>query len=422
MRQILEYIENVTTNKDQRTKINNNFKDLYSKTQFSVTDFGEVQEGGVFDCAEAFNTAAEYSILNKVEILIPPGKYFVGSSIIAIGASAWAGCGGINEITEVICDSITLFTQGADTGVYKSSFKNIFFNDIGGSGILFDIGFKGGLVTGCKSDLFHTIFNRNIKAVTTITLNHFYAIKGFFANNNEIADSKISMNYISGYQPSNPTCFGAISLTTLQFEQNYVDFFKYFCYADRANFDTAYFRSNNFNGNTFDIIWRCFAYQMVATTIQGNTFTNIDESIIGVAPFFTNPDDEMLANVPYAFYCESDRPMTRLTCTGNTFLCNAFNIDVSIEGIQIAHNVYSEPDMNILTALKPTGDYVLSKIFVDFLDKLDVVSIPTDAWANPNETYWGREVVYNHKIIYFVPTDVLTNTGDWYDYMGNVVI
>lgn len=373
----------------------------------SIKDFGAVGDD-VADDTVAMQLAINHCIENKTTLECSGGVFKVTSPIVLTGALSIKG-GNLNngqeDTTIHLTSGDSLFTQGDDTNLYRHAFKNIYFDNDAGNATLFDISFRGGIVEGCKSNLFHTIFSRSLKGVTVIKNNNFYAIKGFFLmmeSGYTVADSQILNNYISGYQPLNPTCFGACSISSTIVSGNYIDFFKYGFNADKDNYSGVYFQRNIISNNVFDVMWRCFYGAINNSLITGNKFTNIDESKIGNSPYFTNPDAEMTSNIPYAIFGVYTRPMTGIVISNNSFACNGIYIDTAMLNIEIRGNIYSLPDLNHFRANISTSGNV-SKIFVDFLHRKTVDILPSVAFNSLNDCYDGREIIYKDKVLYYKP-------------------
>jgi len=386
-----------------------------NKDCVNVKDYGAIGDG-ITDDTDAFQNAINHCTANRKTLYVTDGVFKITEPLVLAGALSVQG-GNLNTGQENTTINLTsgtsLFTQGENTNLYRHAFKNLYFDNDAGDATLFDISFRGGLVEGCKSNLFHTIFSRSIKGVTIIQNNNFYAIKGFFLMMDtgfSAVDSQILNNYISGYQPLNPTCFGYCSISSMIISGNYIDYFKYGFNADKNTYSSVYFQRNLISNNIFDVMWRCFYGQITNSVITGNKFTNMDASKIGKSPFFTNPDAEMIADIPYAFVGYYTRPMTDIIITNNSFACNAIYIDTAMLNVMIDNNTYSVPELNHFKANKSTGGNI-TKVFVDFLHRTTEDTLPSVAFNGLNGSYDGREIIFKDRVLYYKPDTVDTAGG-----------
>jgi hypothetical protein len=393
---------------------NANFKYL---DVVNIKDYGATGDG-VTDDRDAFQEAITYCVDNTKQLFVPSGTYVVGDTLLVLGALHMVGEG--REFTKIEAASgITLFTSGDDTGLYDHLFIDIDFVATGGNSTLFDISFGAGYIERCGTNLWYIVFNRSVKQVTKILANRFYGIKGFLISNDAtFTDVQISHNYISGYQPVNPICFGAAGITNVTVTHNYIDFFKVVFNADRDTYTSSSYSQITIANNTIEYVWRAMFGTISNSIIANNRFQHIDDATVLAS--FTNPDTDMTTGTAYAIYSTGLRAMTRMNITNNFFICNGIYLDSYIYGLNIRGNNYSIPDMNFGEFAKASsGTTIDNKIFIDFLHQTEEETLLGTNWENGNGVYYGREINYNDTILRFKP--LVGNDGEWLDYTGNVV-
>lgn len=235
---------------------------------------------------------------------------------------------------------------------------------------------------------------------------------------NNIVDSDIHDNYLSGDKDHNITLLDLGNPSTARFYNNYVDFCKYII--DRSNNSGGIAFSNNI----FDCCFRFCRRLVTKTRIADNEFRNFSGDRIGL---FTNPDSDMSLEPWGVFYCTSDTTKPRCygfadtAITGNLIdSCDNFINGEVVDAITGELNVAGNITVNVGTtySLTATASYLKdAKVYIDKLEENTYDVLPPLLSYNGATTnfYKNQKIVYKNKVL------VNRDWVNWYDLLGNIV-
>lgn len=235
---------------------------------------------------------------------------------------------------------------------------------------------------------------------------------------NNIVDSDIHDNYLSGDNAHNITLLNLGNPSTARVYNNYIDFCKYVI--DRSNNSGDI----SFTNNIFDCCFRFCRRLMSKTRITGNEFRNFSINSIGI---FTNPDSDMLAEPWGVFYCTNDTSKPRCYGFSDSIIkdnivinCDSFLNGVMVDSIsgevRISDNIMvSVYDVAYSLAVTYAANIQNANVYIDGLEEIPYESLPALVINDKTNFYKNQKILYNKKVL------VNRDWTQWYDLMGNVV-
>ena len=276
---------------------------------------------------------------------------------------------------------------------------------------------KGGWVKKCNFTDFGGMFMGGMDALTQISENVFFQLRGTFAT--DCVDSKITNNYFNSHLRSLVTLFKGTNFTGISFQSNYIDYCK-------IAFQYSNWEYNRIEGNGFAGIFRVFdsATNFNDSTIIGNRFSMInrtsDNAYVGSGLNEFKSGDEVLADDEM-----KNNPWTVFYIRGK---CNRVNISGNSGTTEVAldFSVNRPVDTRIdLSGMEGEIEFRYQNasatkkadIFVEDLDYITVDTLPNAEVFNTNGAYLysfnKQHVIYQGDMYY-------NNNGAWVQLTNNV--
>lgn len=419
-------------------------KDLYDNLQDGIEEHGITPQmfgaigDGIHDDTEALQKCINYSLENNI-FIVATKTYLVTSSLILNkrGLTLYGFKNGRimfkhNE------GNPSLFTETDEIqdGDFTVQFIGMNFERIGGTSnneysIFMDCYLKNSVIRDCRIYLFEIIFSKQIGNTSKITHNVFYSVMRYFCTNSVI-DSDITDNYISGYQPLNPTCFycedRTYTISTSRICRNFFDFFKF-------GFDIC-IHSSLVSENIFDYlhtpIYLNDDKNLVSSLIVNNKFIHTDVSISSGK--YTSPDEFMISVEPRDIRNGRMNPdysmgFTYYQPAGSLIIGNIFSAGVEMKVPYCGFKIEGNKNLffnkgSILLGTDTTKQY--EPCFIEDLENtnIDSLEIINLAFGRQN-IYEGTTRRYKNKMVTLIKVnpenDSFHTQCKWVDSLGNIV-
>lgn len=390
--------------------------------------FGAVGNGTTDD-TNAIQCATTLAATINLPVCFLGKSYLVNSIILPSnihykGLCGYSQFGDIKKTVITTSNSIihTMFLCSSST--CRLDFGDIYFN--GGSRCTFiDVALRA-CIHNCVINGFYDVFVKSLSQSTVIN-NRIYGIVGKCFGG-ALVDCYVSLNYLSGYRPSEQDTIAFSGATTSSIINNYIDFFKYVF--RRGEWSTNIISDNHIEYcyRVIDAVGGRFIYNKVnnnrITHITENTIINLNEEMQNIAPA------SIIAGIINSDWSlKSTSSFSQNIISNNTF---DGKVDVFVFGTTAAiknkflNNIYNNESLVQISIISPyPGNYVDICEDKELLDQTIAISwfssYTVGTTGRPQQSfYMGMSGYYNGCRV--VMKEVKSLQGLFYNDVGDVLV